>query len=285
MQGKELSGCVSPQPDAQGSGLNECQVIASHTTGYNHIDLAAATEFGICAGNVSDYCTEDVAVHTVALLLDAFRRTAALDRSIRAGGWDVYAGGLQYRLRGRTHGLMSFGNIACRVSELVRPFGMEVTAYDPHVPDEVFERYGVTRAESVEALLAASDSVSVHTPLTPQTRHMLGAEQFAAAKEGMVLVAVGRGGVIDEAALKDALDSGRLTWAGVDVLEDEVAVRSVLIGMENVTMTPHSAYYTEDSIVEVRQKAIMQVDQVLNQKQLPTYLVNTDVSDVARFRR
>lgn len=265
------------------SNLARCQVIATHSIGTNQVDLKAATELGICIGNVPDYCVEDVAVHTVALLLDAARKISALDRSIRAGRWDVYAAGLQYRLQGRTFGLISFGNIPRRVAGLVTTFGMNVVAYDPHVSAEVFEQYGVTEADSVEDVFAVSDYASVHVPLTQTTRHMIAGEQLDAAKHGMVLIAVGRGGVIDEDDLRAALDSGRISAAGVDVIEDEEGNQSVLMGRENVTMTPHSAYYSEDSLVEVRQKAIMQVNQVLNEKRLPTYLVNSDVTDVARF--
>lgn len=267
------------------SKLPQCKVITTHSIGVNQIDLGAATELGICVGNVPDYCVEEVAVHTIALMLDSARKITALDRSVRSGAWDVYAAGKLHRTKGKNYGLVSFGNIPRRVSQLVKAFGMNIFAYDPFVENAVFENYGVKRVDSIEELFGISDFVSVHSPLLSQTKHMIGKKQFEAAKDHMVLIATGRGGVINEHDLKAALESGKIAAAGVDVIEDEEANTCCLKNMSNVTMTPHSAYYSEDANEEVRVKAMMQINQVLNEKKLPTYLVNKEVDGNARFQK
>lgn len=267
------------------SRLEKCQVITTHTIGINQIDLAAATELGICVGNVPDYCIEEVAVHTVALWLDAVRKVAQLDRSVRNGVWDVNAAGKIYRSQGKKYGFVSFGNIPRRTAELLAPFGVELLAFDPFVADDVFAAHGVKKVKDLNELFGTCDYISVHSPFLPGTKHMVSAQQFENAKEGLILIGTGRGGVIDEQALRDALESGKLTSAGIDVIENEDDNTSALKGMEQVTMTPHAAYYSEDSCDEVREKAMTQVLQVLMEKKLPTYLVNKDVDGNARFQR
>ncbi len=267
------------------SKLKSCKVLTIHAIGVNNIDLKAATEFGICIGNVPDYCIEEVATHTVGMALDCARKITQLDRSVREGKWDVYAAGKMYRTKGRTYGLVAFGNIPRRIAELLKPFGMKLVTYDPFVSDEILKQYGVERAESLESLFAQSDYISVHTPLLPTTRHLIGKELFDVIKPGAVVIATGRGGVIDEDALKAAIESGRVTAAAIDVIENEGAVTSPLMGMDQVIMTPHAAYYSEDSCDECRVKAMEQVVEVLEHKKLPRYLVNKDVDGVARFQK
>lgn len=256
------------------SRLKNCKVLTTQCIGVNNIDLAAATRHNVYIGNVPDYCIEEVAVHTIALFLACVRQIGLYDRSIREGKWDVAAGQKLYRTKGKTYGLVSYGNIPRRIAELLQPFGIHVITYDPYAPESAFENGNAARVGTLEELLAQSDYISVHTPLLDSTRHMLGREQFAAMKDGAVVIATGRGGVIDEEALREALKNGKISAAGIDVIEDEKNYTSVLKGLDNVIMTPHAAYYSEDALIEVREKAISQIIEVLEENKKPTYLVN-----------
>jgi D-3-phosphoglycerate dehydrogenase len=270
--------------------LPHCKILAIHAIGVNNIDLKAATEFGICVGNVPTYCLEEVAVHTVAMVLDGVRKISQMDRLVRRGQWPGVADcGKIYNTKGRTYGMVAFGNIPQRISELLRPFSIRTVAYDPYAGDAVFAKYGVERADTLESLFAQSDYISVHSPLLPATRHMIGKAQLDAAKPGAVFVVTGRGGVVDEAALKAAVLSGRISFAALDVIENEVTEGAVdtlspLMGLSQVVMTPHTAYYSEDALVLCRVQAMEQVIEVLEEKKLPSYLVNKDVAGKARFQ-
>lgn len=271
--------------------LKKCQVMTLHAIGVNNIDQKAASELGICVGNVPAYCIEEVAVHTVGMILDGVRRLSEFDRKVRQGKWpDVTACGKLHRTTGKTHGFVSFGNIPRRITELLKPFGLKMAAYDPYTSDDVFEKYGVERVDTIEGLFSKSDYISVHTPLLPSTRHMVSKKQFDSVKPGAVFVVTGRGGVVDEEALREAILNGLIVYAGIDVVEQEVSGDSSynispLIGLEQVVMTPHVAYYSEDSLVECRIQALQQVIEVLIEKKLPRYLVNKDVAGKARFQK
>lgn len=256
------------------SRLKKCKVLTTQCIGVNNIDLEAATRHGVYVGNVPDYCIEEVAVHTVAMFLACVRKIGIYDRSIRAGKWDVAVGGEVHRTKGKTYGLVSYGNIPKRIAELLQPFGIRVIAYDPYAKDSAFENGNAKRVDTLEELLAESDYISIHTPLLDSTRHMIGKEQFEAMKDGVVIIATGRGGVVDEEALKEAILSGKAAAAGIDVIEDEKGCNSVLKGLEQVIMTPHAAYYSEEALVEVREKAVSQILEVLEENKKPSYLVN-----------
>lgn len=263
--------------------LPACKILTIMSIGTNNIDMKSATKHGICVGNVPDYCLEEVAVHTIALVLDCQRKITQLDRTVRKGEWDIYACGRMERISGMTYGLAAFGNIPQKIVKLMKPFGVKFVAYDPFAADEVFEQAGVQKVNTLEELFRISDIVSVHTPLLPATYHMIGKEELSHAKPGQVIVCTGRGGVVDEEALKEALESGRIRAAGIDVIEDESRSSSVLKGMDQVIMTPHAAYYSEGSIVEDREKSLMQIIEVLEEGKYPTYLCNKDVIGNARF--
>jgi D-3-phosphoglycerate dehydrogenase len=289
----DAEGAIIVYTDMTGENLRRlpnCKILTIHAIGVNNIDLKAATELGICVGNVPTYCLEEVAVHTVAMVLDGVRKISQMDRLVRQGQWpDVADCGKIYNTKGRTHGLVAFGNIPRRVSELLGAFGIRVVAYDPYVGDAVFAKYGVKRADTLESLFAQSDYISVHSPLLPATRHMIGKAQFDAARPGAIFVVAGRGGVVDEAALKDAVLSGRISFAALDVIENEVIEGAVdkvspLMGLSQVVMTPHTAYYSEDALVLCRVQAMEQIIEVLEEKKLPSYLVNKDVAGRARFQ-
>jgi D-3-phosphoglycerate dehydrogenase len=264
--------------------LPDVKVLTIHAIGVNNIDQEAATEQGICIGNVPTYCLEEVAVHTFSLILDGARKITQMDRKVRNLEWpDVVDCGKIYNTKGKTYGLVAFGNIPQRVAELAQAFGMHVVAFDPFAKDEVFETKGVKRVATLEELFRQSDYISVHTPLLPSTHHMISKDQFDVIKPGAVLVVTGRGGVVDEEALKDAIATGKVSFAGLDVLENEVSLGNVesgspLMGMDEVVMTPHTAYYSEESLVQCRIDAIKQIVEVLDEKKLPFALVNKAVA-------
>jgi D-3-phosphoglycerate dehydrogenase / 2-oxoglutarate reductase len=265
--------------------LAKCKIVVSPGIGVDRFNLKDATDCGVCIVNVPDYCIEDVAVHTAALILDCVRRLTCLDRDVRKGGWRVLACGKMYRMNGRTYGLMSFGNIPRRVAELMKPFGVRMIAYDPFVPDEVFNKVGVERAETVKQLFTESDYISIHTPHTADTHHMIGKEELGFMRDGSIIVVTGRGGVADEGALKDALLNGKIGCAGIDVIENEIENTSVLFGLDNVVITPHSAYYTEESRNDLRRKTIEAIVYTVREKKAPKNLINKDVLGRARFEK
>lgn len=265
--------------------LPRCKVVAIQALGADFCHAQAADERGICMSNLPVYCTEEVATHTCALLLDCARRISAMDRRLRTGVWDWAARGTLYRLQGKTHGLVSFGGIARRTAEMMKGFGIKLQAYDPLLPDSVFAAAGVTRVERLEELFATSDLITVHTPLLPGTRHIIGKTQFDAITRPVILVCTSRGGVIDEAALKAAIDQGKVLTAGLDVIEDETTFQSVLRDLPQVVMTPHTAYSSYEAEMDARALNMENILDVLEDGKLPRNLLNPGVAKTARFLR
>ncbi|UFJ40781.1 C-terminal binding protein [Brevibacillus humidisoli] len=261
------------------AALNRCRVITRYGVGVNTIDLEDATAKGICVANVPDYCQDEVADHALALILAWARKVVRADRHIRAEAWDYKVTKPIYRLRGRRLGLVGFGKIPQALAAKVQPLGIDVVAYDPYCPAEVMEHQGVTAA-SLEEIMSTSDMVSVHTPLTEETRGMIGKEQFALMKPQTFLVNTSRGPVVDEQALVEALRSGRLAGAALDVVEQEPISRDhPLLAMDNVIFTPHVAWYSEEAEEEMRTKAALGVIDVLVHGEYPRYLVNKQVCE------
>lgn len=261
-------------------GMKRCKIIATQTIGTNTIDLDAATELGICITNVPDYCVEEVALHTVTLALACVRKIATYDRISRDKIWkvdDIYKYGQIHRLQGQTYGLVSFGNIAKRVVELIKVFGVKVIAFDPFINDSVFEEYGVQKANSLEELFTSCNIISLHTPLTKNTEGIIDLELLKKMPKGGILINTSRGGIVKEEDLYIALKEGYLGSAGVDVIIDEAEFESPLYELDNVIITPHVAYYSEEALIECRQKAAEQITDVLGRGLLPKYLVNKSV--------
>ena len=265
--------------------LEKCKIIVAPAIGADRFELSGATECGIAIANVPDYCGEDVAFHTVALMLDCVKKITFFDRSVREGKWDSKGCGKAYRMTGKVYGLASFGRIPQRVMEMMTPFGVSFAAYDPFVPDEVFEKFGVKRAETLEKLFEMSDYVSVHTPYMPATHHIIGEKQLSCMKDGGIVVITGRGGVVDEDALLKALNSGKLSAVGTDVIEDEVTNKSVLMDHPAVVMTPHCGFYTEDASVSLKTQVMEQIIDTLRTGEPPKHLLNKDVLGKARFEK
>ncbi|QRG66714.1 C-terminal binding protein [Brevibacillus choshinensis] len=265
-------------------GLERCQVITRYGVGVNTVDLQAATEKGICVANVPDYCMDEVADHALALLLAWTRKIVVAHQAVQNGNWDFKVTQPITRLRGRTLGLVGFGKIPQALAQKVKPLGLNVIAHDPYVPQSVAAELGVQLA-TLEELCERADIVSVHAPLTDSTKGMMGARQFAAMKKEAIIINTSRGPVIDEQALIYALQSGKIAGAALDVVEQEpITPESPLVGMDNVILTPHVAWYSEEAAAEMRAKAAMGVADVLLHGEFPKYLVNKEVMERVRLR-
>lgn len=263
--------------------LRRCRIIARFGIGVDNVDVAAATQAGIVVTNVPDYCIDEVSDHALAMLLALARRLVQADRSVRAGAWSVSALAPIHRLRGRTLGLVGFGKIARALAQKARALGLEVLAYDPYLSREFVEAQGA-RPVGFEELLQRSDFISIHVPLTPETRHLFDDAAFQKVKPGACLINTARGPIVDEGALIRALESGRLAGAALDVLEQEPPrPDSPLLRREDVILTPHSAFYSEESLVELQTKAAEEVVRVL-QGQAPRNPVNPEVLSATHSR-
>ncbi|MBC7251636.1 MAG: C-terminal binding protein [Anaerolineae bacterium] len=231
--------------------LERCRCIVRLGIGYDSVDVAAATERGIPVCNIPTYCVDDVADHALALLMDAVRHIARQDRWIRAGRWDRTGARPSRRLKGCTLGLVAFGRIARALAQRVSGFGLTLLTYDPYVDAETATRYGVQKVE-LDELLQRADLISVHCPLTEETRHLLSTREFNLMKEGVFIVNTSRGPIIDEAALVEALRSGKVWGAGLDVFEHEpLPLDSPLRDFDNVTFTPHVGANSEESTADL----------------------------------
>ena len=232
--------------------LQRCRVISVYAVGTDRIDVAAAEERGITVANVPDYCTTEVAEHTMALILAAWRKLPRAERVARSGTLALNELLPLHRLHGKTLGLLGLGRIAREVAVRAKAFGLQVIAHDPFVDAAAAEQLGVALC-SFDELLATSDVLSIHVPLSDDTRGCIDSRALALMPAGAFLVNAGRGGVVDEAALLDALLSGHLAGAALDVLTSEPADPAhPLLALDSVLATPHMAYYSEEALVALR---------------------------------
>ena len=258
------------------AALARCRVIARYGVGYDSVDVPAATGRGICVCNVPDYCVNEVSDHALALLLAWARHVAALDRAVRGGAWDYRAVGPVVRLRGRTLGLVGFGRIARALASKAAALGLRILAHDPLVSAEAIRGGGAEPADTLDDLLSAADFVSLHVPLGEGTRGLIGEAALRRMRAGAVLINTARGALVDEPALARALGEGWIAGAALDVLTAEPPLPGhPLVGLPNVILTPHVAWYSEESEAELRWKAAQNVADVLTGRR-PTYLVNPE---------
>jgi D-3-phosphoglycerate dehydrogenase len=227
------------------------RVVGRAGIGVDNIDLEAAAEHGVTVLNVPDYCLEEVATHALALLLACVRGIPTHDRAVKAGDWDWQRHRPVNRMAGRTLGLVGFGSIARRLAARLRTFGLELVAADPFVGAARMADYDVEKV-AFGALLDRADYVSVHAPLSADTRGLLSTPEFERLADHAVLVNTARGPVIDERALVDALEAGEIAGAGLDVLESEPpGPDNPLLDREDVVLTPHAGWYSEESQADV----------------------------------
>jgi len=255
--------------------MPKCKIIARYGIGVDTIDLEAATRAGIIVTNNPTYCIEEVAEHTIALLLACSRKVAFYDRAVRAGRWEVSPGKPIFRLTGSTLGLVGFGNIARQVAVRASAFGMRVLFSDPLVQEGQFGVPG--KKADFQELLGESDFVSLHPPLTPQTRKMINDETLSRMKPSAFLVNCSRGPIIDTDALVRALDSGKIAGCALDTTYPEpLPDPHPLRGRDNVIINPHVAWYSEQAMVGLQSGAPGEVRRVLS-GEWPVNVVNRDV--------
>jgi D-3-phosphoglycerate dehydrogenase / 2-oxoglutarate reductase len=254
-------------------GLSTCQVISRYGIGYDNIDVDAATKKGIWVARVPDFCVEDVSDHTIALLLGCLRGVAFKDRKVRNGEWNVRAPFGFSRMTGKTLGFVGFGNISQAVVRKLQGFALgRVLAFDPFVDEETMRQFGVAKVD-LRTVVAESDYLSIHVPLTSDTKGLLDGKTLAHLKQDAILVNTSRGPVIDEEALARVLQNGN-RCAALDVFEIEpLPENSPLRDLDNVIFTDHNAWYSRESLVDLKIKTARNALSVLNGG-TPAYPVN-----------
>lgn len=257
--------------------LSACRAIVRYGVGTETIDLQAATELGIMVVNVPDYCAEEVATHTMALILACVRKLLPAHRTASAGAWQIAGIRPLFSTEEQVLGLVGLGRIGQAVARKAKPFGFRILVFDPYIKQQSLIDQGLEPVH-LDDLFAQADVVSLHSPDTPQTHHIIGASALSRMKQTAFLVNCSRGGLVDEAALLEALQQGRIAGAALDVMEDEpVDVNDPLLKSERMLVTPHMAWYTEQATVRMRQYASREVARVLRGEQ-PKNLVNAEVS-------
>ena len=255
--------------------MPKCRIIARYGIGVDTIDLEAATKAGIIITNNPTYCIDEVAEHTMALVLACARKVALYDRLVRGARWEVPPGKPMFRVSGRTLGLIGFGNIARRVAMRAHAFDMRILFADPFVASGQFNTPG--KKVDLHELLGQSDFVSVHPPLTPQTRKMINDDALSRMKRTAFLINCSRGPVVDTDALVRALDAKRIAGCALDTTDPEpLPDPHPLRGRDNVIITPHVAWYSEQALVGLQAGAPNEVRRVLT-GEWPVNVVNRDV--------
>jgi D-3-phosphoglycerate dehydrogenase len=255
------------------ASLSKCRVISRYGIGIDMIDVQAATEYGIPVVNVPDYCVEEVSDHAVALMFACVRKLFVLDHAVRNGKWDVRIAEPLYRFKDNTLGLIGFGNIARRITQKLQSFGCRILVYDPYVPSDVLKQYPV-QAVNFEDFLTQSDIISIHSPLTKETRGMFGEKEFRLMKETAYIVNTSRGEIIDERALYKALKGRWIAGAGLDVAAEEpLPANNELLTVDNCIVTPHAAFYSVKSLKDLQRYTARAVAQVLR-GEVPAHPVN-----------
>ncbi len=253
--------------------LPKCKVVSRYGVGVDSVDLKAATDLGIIVANVPDYCMDEVADHTLTMILALIRKTAFFDQKVKSGQWDFHLGIPIHRTRGRTLGLIGCGKIGLEVAKRISSFGVRVIAFDPYLKDvpEGIE------LKDFDFILRESDVISIHCPLNDSTHHLIGDREFKKMGKRPLLINTSRGPIIDEKALIQSLEDGLVSGAGLDVLEKEPPdSQNPLLKMENVILSPHVGFYSEESISELKRRTAKNVSDVLLGR-WPRSVVNSEV--------
>lgn len=244
--------------------LQRCKIIVRNGIGVDTIDIKAASEKGIIVANVPSYCIDEVATHATALILACHRKIFYLGNKVKAGIWDVKLAAPITAPEYSTVGLVGFGKIPRQVCKKIKALGFNVIAYDPYVSQQDVDDYKVKMVD-MPTLLKQSDYISIHCPLTEQTRGMFNYRAFKQMKKTAFIINTARGAIINEKEMISALQDGLIAGAALDVLEkDGITLDHPLLGMDNVIITPHAAWYSEQSIIRRREQTVEAVISVLN---------------------
>lgn len=274
---------VRPLLNREVIGQLACRAIIRMGLGYDLVDVSAASERGILVSNVVDWCNDEVADHAVALLLAGLRRVGPMDRALHQGVWDRGPAMEIVRLSGKTLGIVGFGRIGQAVAERMAAFGVRMLAYDPYLDAAAAARLKVNGV-SLDQLLQRADFITIHARLTPETRHLLGAAEFARMKAGAFVVNTARGPIIDEPALAAALAAGHLGGAALDVMETEpLPAHSPLVGLNNTLLTPHLASFSREASAQLYQMSAEIAAALLNNRWVRTVVTEARPQAEARF--
>lgn len=264
--------------------LEDTRLMIRAGVGYDVIDVEAATSSGVWVANVPDFCIEEVADHTVLLLLSAMRQLpAAMDSWRRARSWHVTSTLPPiHRISGKRLGLVGLGRIGRLVAHRARSFGMDVVAFDPFLPAEQHTEAGASSV-TLDELFATSDIVSLHCPLTEDNHHLIDAESLASMRPGAIIVNTSRGGLIDLDALDEALDTGVVAFAALDVLDGEPHpnLDHTLLARPNVLITSHTAWYSLDASRELAISTAREAIRFLDGER-PINLINPEAHQLDR---
>lgn len=261
------------------AGWERCRLVIRHGVGYDNVDLAALERAGIPCCYIPDYCIDEVAEHAIMLLLASARRLPAsrrvLEESSARGQWD-FAGVIPvYRITGRTVGILGCGRIGSRVYRKLQAFGVDFRIADPYLSEERKRELGIEVVDK-ETMFRESDFVTVHTPLTRETRHIVNAETLAMMKPTAYLINTSRGPMVDAVALAEALRKGVIAGAAVDVFDREPPPPDhPLFGAPNIILTPHLAWYSEDAAWRIRELIVQEIDRFLA-GQPPRYVAKAE---------
>lgn len=274
-------GLVVEYEQVTGKVMDECPMlkqVSMQSIGYNNVDIAEATKHGVAVTNIPGFCVEEVSLHTIGLMIDLVRKITYLDKSVRAGKWDPLLGYETYRLTGMTIGLVFFGQIPQKMVPVLKALGLNILVYAPTKTKEYLEGFGCQKADTLEELLKTADFVSLHCPLIKDvTYHLIGKRELNMMKKSAYLINTARGSVVDENALVEALKNGTIKGAGIDVIEDETYEKSELFYLDNVVITPHSAFVSEDALYEGKRRTLDQLVMRFSKKERPVSLVNKEV--------
>jgi len=242
------------------SKLEKCRLIIRHGIGYDNVDVQACTKYGIQFAYQPDYCKEDVAEHAIALLLSCARKVVwsreILNRSSDAGQWDFTGLFPMYRLDGKTLGIVGVGRIGSRVARKLSSFGLRIIGNDPYLSDLSRRELGIDFLEK-EELFRVSDFVTIHTPLTEETRHMINSQRLGWMKPTAYLINTSRGPMVDDEALAHAIRSGKIAGAAIDVYTIEPPPPDhPFFGLENIILTPHIGWASEEAGWEIRRSIL-----------------------------
>jgi D-3-phosphoglycerate dehydrogenase len=252
------------------------KIVVRFGIGYDTIDVEAASRHGVMAANVPDYCLDEVSDHAIGLWLGLRRKIVSADRMVRRGEWGMKPIQPVFKLQGQTVGIIGMGRIGRLAARKLSGFGVELLFADPYLPAEV-DLGGVScRKVELETLCRASDAIFVHALANDETHHLLNAERFAQMEKAPTIINTARARLINTEDLVAALESGQVSGAGLDLVEgEELPADHPLMGFDNVVITPHVAWYSEDSILELRRLATEQIISVL-QGDKPRSLLNTE---------